>query len=335
MVDYWMRWVDFVKLRDLLALIIESPDRFTPTTLDRAAIDSGAFVSSSGKPFGPSSRYHYRRILEKIELVKRHEGRFVPNLNADEYDQVLSHCKMKELSNNQRYLFGNRVVRNDDCYDTFWKIFMPSKRPCSLQEFIEEGDPIILKLTKVRNSPNSERQLILRNQRDFDSLVEHQGNDAVQAVHFGMRAWGGRQLKFLDELYRVGEGYLIFPIEIRPPVEVATIKSTLIESLEFSGDWATPRVGDLLFSVASRLKVSLKRVRCVLEDWIRVHSGFVSPITISDRMILGGQSERMRPLILKGFLTLPSGEHVSHLQVHHKFADRIRRNSAGEKSNVP
>ena len=65
MTDYWMRWVDFAKLRDLLALITEYPHRFTPMALDRAAIADGTFILPSGEPFGPSSRYHHRRALEK------------------------------------------------------------------------------------------------------------------------------------------------------------------------------------------------------------------------------------------------------------------------------
>ena len=334
MIDYWMRWVDFAKLRDLLALINESSDRFTPIELDRAAIAAGAFVTSSGKPYGPSSCYHHRRILEKLGLVGRQDGRYVSNLNADEYSQMLFPVKMEELSDDLRYVFANRVICNDDCYDTFWKTFMPFMRPCSVQEFIEKGEPIVLEFTAARSGSRSERRLTLRNRGNFDYSVVHKGTNAVQAIHFGMRAWGVRQLKFLDEMYRVGEGYLIFPVEIRPQVEVVTIKNALIESLEFSGDWASPRVGDLLFSVASRLRVPLKRVQSVLNEWLRVHAGFISPIAVSDRMILAGQSKQMRKLILKGFLVLPSGEHVSHLQIHRTLADRIGLTFEKENSYV-
>ena len=335
MADYWMRWVDFAKLRDLLALITESPVKFRPTALYRAAIASGTFVSSSGKPLGPSTYYHHHRFLEKLGLIGRRDGCFISSLRVDEYSHLFSHVMENDLSDDQRYVFGNRVVCNDDCYEMFFRAFMPSKRPCSVQEFIDNGGPIVLELTKAEYGPQFERRLILRNREDFNYSIPHQGTNAVQAIHFGMRAWGAHQLKFIDELYRIGEGYLLFPIEIRPQVEVETIKRTLVESLEFSGDWATPRVSELLFSVASRLKVSLKRVRCVLDEWLKVHSGFVSPITISDRMILSGQTEQMRPLILKGFLTLPSGEHVSHIQVHYELADRIKQTFGKEKSNVP
>ena len=225
-------------------------------------------------------------------------------------------------------------VRNADCYETFWKTFMPSKRPSSLQEFNSSGVPIVLKWTKSGRRPQYEYRLFLRSQEDIDYTEVHQGYKAIQAIHFGMRAWGVHQLKFLDEMYRVGEGYIIFPVEIRPQVDDEAIGKTLIESLEFANDWATPRVGDLLFLVASRLKVPLKRVRSVLNEWLRIHAGLISPITVSDRMILAGQSKQMRKLILESFLALPSGEHVSHLQVHRTLVDRIRLNLKKENSYV-
>lgn len=334
MVDYWMRWVDFSKLRGLLALLARFPEGLAPTTLDKVAIAAGTFVLPSGKPFGPSSRYHHRRVLEKLGLVVRHDGRLISNLSADESGPMLKNPNEEKLSDGQRYVFGNRVIRNTDCYETFWNTFMPSKRPCSLQEFIESGAPIVLDLTKAGQDPKSERRLTLRNRENANFRISHQGTNAVQAIHFGMRAWGSHQLKFLDEMYRVGEGYIIFPVEIRPQVEVAEIKNALIESLEFSGDWATPRVGDLLLSVASRLKIPIERVQCVLNGWLRTHAGLVSPITVSDRMILADQSKQMRKLILNGFLMLPSGEHVSHLQVHRTLADRIGLAFEKENSNV-
>lgn len=334
MIDYWMRWVDFAKLRDLLALIIAHPNRFTPMALDREAIAEGVFVLPSGEPFGPSSRYHHRRVLEKLGMVVRQDGRLISNLKENECGSMLTDLKSQTLNDDQRHVFGNRVIRNADCYETFWRTFLPSNRPSSLLEFTNRGVPITLEWTKFGRRPRHKYRLFLRRQEEIDGTEVHKGYNAIQAIHFGMRAWGVHQLRFLDEMYRVGKGYLIFPVEIRPQVKVATIESVLINSLEFSGDWASPRVGDLSFAVASRLKVPLKRVQCVLDDWLRVHVGLISPVAVSDRMILAGQSKQMRSLILRGFLVLPSGELVSHLQIHRTLADRMRLPIERESNRV-
>ena len=42
-------------------------------------------------------------------------------------------------------------------------------------------------------------------------------------------------------------------------------------------------------------------------------------------MILAGQSAQIKRLLLAGFLTLPTGEHVSHLQVHRGLLERVAR----------
>ena len=334
MTDYWMRWVDFARLRDLLVLIIESPEPPRPTALYQVAISSGAFVSSSGKPFGPSTFYHHHRALEKLGMVNRRDGRFVSNLRAEEIGPMLASARGKELTDCQRYVFGDRVICNDCCYEMFFGIFIHSRRPTSVRNFICAGDPVVLEVSSDGAASKSQHRLKLRNRIDRGGEVVHQGYNAVQAIHFGMRAWGVRQLRFLDEIYRVGEGYLLFPVEIRPQVDNESISNTLIESLEFSNDWATPRLGDLLFSVASRLRIPLKRVRSVLNEWLRIYPGFISPIKVSDRMILAGQSKQMRILILEGFLSLPSGEHVSHLQIHRAVADRIGLLRIKEKNYV-
>ena len=334
MTDYWMRWVDFTRLRDLLILITESPNPLRPTTLYREAIASGVFVSSSGKPFSPSTFYHHHLTLEKLGMVDRRDGRFASNLRADEKGPILDSAKGEELTDSQRYVFSDRVICNDSCYDMFLGIFIRSRRPTTVQSFIERGDPVVLELRSDGLVSGSKQQLRLCNRFDPGSEGYHHGYNAVQAIHFGMRRWGVSQLKFLDQIYRVGEGYLLFPVEMRPQVDNGSINKALFESLKFSNGWATPRVGDLLFSVASRLRVPLERVRSVLEEWLRIHAGFISPIAVSDRMILTGQSKQMRRLILDSFLALPSGEHVSHLQVHHTLADRIRLNVKKESSYV-
>ena len=287
------------------------------------AIAGGTFILSDGKPFGPSNRYHHRRALEKLGLVARHDGRLISGLEAGEEGTILTDPKDDILSDEQRYLFGNRVVRNADCYDVFWKTFMPEKQPSSLRDFVNCGAPIVLNRTKSGRRPQLEYRLSLRSKANRNFTDVHEGYKAIQAIHFGLRAWGVKQLKFLDEMYRVGEGYHIFPVGITPLVDDESINDTLLEYLEFSNDWATPRVGDLTFTVASRLKIPLERVRSVLQKWLRIHASLVSPITVSDRMILAGQSKQMRSRIMEGFLSLPSGEHVSHLQVHRKLADRI------------
>ena len=333
MIDYWMRWVDFTRLARLLLLIIESPGELSPSELDRAAVASGAFISSSGKPFGPTTRYHYRRILEKLEMVRRGDGRFVPNLTPEEYHKVGSDHRTGKLNDAQRHTFGDRVVRNKDCYEALWKTFMPFERPDSLLDFICKGQPVILDTAAAGDGSRDVCLITIRNSMHPNCSAIHEGYKAVEAIHFGMRSWGITQLRFLDELYRVGEGYHVFPINVSGHIDAETIQCALVEALDFSDDWAMPRVSDLLLDVGSRLRVPLDSVRLELQNWLRVHPGYVSPIPISYRMILSGHSSQMKRLILTGFLALPSGQYVSHLRIHSGLGERLMQHPDAEGNN--
>ena len=326
---YWMRWLDFSRLAGLFAIVASAPGTLTTSELDRVAIRQGAFVSSSGRPLGKSSRYHHRRVLERLGFVKKMRGRFFPCLAEAESEVMIKVDGHKGLNLEQRRLFSERVLLNTDCYDIFWSAFVPSKRPHSIREFIQAAHPIRLQLEEdLGNSPPARRRyptaVILYRASHPDLPISHVGYNAVQAIHFGMRRWGVEQLRFLDELYQVGRGHHIFPIGMNCHYDLGMLDRILYEELRFEGDWAMPRVSDLLLSVATRLKVPIKLVRDRLQIWLKVHSGDVAPVFVSDRMILFGRSRRIQQLVLSGFLSPPDGGGlVSHLKVHRGIMDRL------------
>ena len=327
---YWMRWLDFKRLANLLTIICSSPGIFTPRELDRVAIKKGVFVAPSGKPLGKSNRYHHRRALERLDLVRKEKGRYIPNVARDDFHTLLSMDEGGELDENQRRLFSDRVVMNEDCFDIFWSAFVSGDRPGSIGEFIRSARPIQLRLEEpLEKAPAAKKRypssVLLYIASHPESPLTHNGYSAVQAIHFGMRSWGIEQLRFLDELYQVGQGHHIFPIRTNYCADPAQIDWVAYAALQFQGDWAMPRVSDLLLAVATQLKIPISSVRDRLQSWLKVHSGDVAAVRVSDRMILSGRSDRIRQLTLCGFLTPPNGGVVSHLKVHQGIADKLDR----------
>lgn len=317
MVDYWMRWVNFTALRGLLALIIESPGKLTPSSLDRAAIDAGVMCLASGRPRAPTSRYHHRRTLEKLGMVVKRGGRYAPNLDEDEYAYLMSCGGQESLTMEQCKMFGNRVIRSEGCRNVLWKTFAPSERANSLEEFIRVGGPVAIQLVqRPISGSRSESGIKVYAYKSTDTQRSHWGYKAVQAIHFGMRAWGVSQLFFLDQLFMVGEGYILIPVDAYQKLDRRYVSHAIFESLEFNSDWATVRVSDTLIAVADRLKFPLPEIRATLLDWIAFFPGHVVPITVSHRMIFSGQRAQLHSLIREGYLTLDSGEYVSHIRVH-------------------
>ncbi len=323
MPEYWMRSIDFAKAANLLRLIINSPDKWSASELNRAGIDSGIFKTSEGKPFGPTSCYRYRRILEKLDLVKKRNRRFIANLNPAECEQMLTPNDRENLSEEQRVVLGNRVVCNPDCYQTFWRAFMPSKKPNSLNEFIDDSNPITMSPMIGPKKARKRSYVTIKRWAHADIPMEHRGYNAIQAIHFGMRNWGVNQLGFLDEFYQVGQGYHIIPVRPNQHENTETIERAIIESLEFRDNWAMSSISELLLRVCAKLKIPTVAVRSVLRNWIGTYPNFVAPVTVSNRMILSAQPEKVIHPILKGFLRLSTGEHVSHLQIHNNLKSRL------------
>ena len=332
---YWMRWLDFRRLAGLFAIVASTPGAHTSSELDRVAIEKGVFVLSSGKPLGKTSRYHHRRALERFDFVKKVRGRFSPCLTEDECEAMLSVDHLTGLNQDQRRLFSERVLLNADCYDVFWSVFVPGSPPKTIGDFIQNAQPIRLQLEEeIERPPRSKKRyptsVILYRADHPDVPITHLGYNAVQAIHFGMRSWGVEQLQFLDELYQVGQGHHIFPIGIDRRYTPILVDQAVYDELRFDGDWAMPRVSDLLLRVASRLKMPISSVRERLQNWLKIHSGDVAPVFVSNRMILFGRSERIHQLVLSGFLSPPGGGLVSHLKVHRGIIDKLESCSLRE-----
>lgn len=323
MFDYWMRYVAFSKLRDLLVLIADSPGQLRPRELDRVAIQENIFVSQDCRAFGPSTCYHYRRAIEKLGMVGKPDGKYLPLLETKEMNRLNSNSGFSELSVGVKYVFGNRIVTNSDCFEVFWGLFTGQNKPTTLRQFVEMGSPISMNIDPSLTIGEAERTLYFRRVGDNKKSATRTGYNAIQAIHYGMRDWAVNQLGFLDNFYRGPEGYVLFPVKIEADPEDNVVARTLIEYLSFDGDWAKPHVTDLLFSVAAQLKIPMDSVRSVLLDWIKTYPEFIAPVPISERTILSGWDKGIHPFVLKGFLTLENGKHISHLSIHRGLLERV------------
>ena len=317
MSTYWMRWLDFSRLPPLFAIVDGTPGQLKSGQLEDAAVEQGSFRFPSGKPIGKSNRYHHRMALERFGLVIKAEGRYYPNLVTEQRDAMLVAADDGALTQEQRIILADRVITNADCYDVFWSNFCPNMRPTSVDQFVASAGAILLRIEESSQFKGRySTSVLLRGPASVRPYVLHEGYSAVQAIHFGMRRWGIEQLRFLDELYQVGHGHHIFPIDVRRVPDGETIDQNLFAHLEFNGDWAMPRVGDLLLTTASKMKIPIASVRDRLQSWLTLFRGFVSPVRVSERMILEGRSKRIWELSLSGFLTPPGGGVISHLKVH-------------------
>ena len=334
MSTYWMRWIEFSRLPPLFRIVASAPGTLTPRDLEELAIAQGTLTFSSGKPIGRTNRYHHRRALERLGLVVKTDGRYYPNLPPDERDTMLIEQNPAGLTDEQRILLSDRVIRNDDCYDVFWSSFTPGHHPKSVKEFLLIAQPVLLHVQEPpKPTSRYSSSVELRGTSQDTTNIVHKGYSAVEAIHYGMRRWGIEQLRFLDELYQVGQGHHLFPIVLNPRPKLTTIDHHLFKTLQFEGDWAVPRVGNLLLSVASELKIPISIVRDRLLDWLLLYANFVAPVRVSERMILYGRSKRIRELTMAGYLTPENGGIVSHIKVHRRIQIALEQENVKAADN--
>ena len=340
MMNFWMRWVNFRSLRDILLLVKANPAKLRAKDLTRLATDEGILLGKDGQPLGPTTHYHHRRTLERLGLLVKHEGRYRLNDELPETNALTAPIVFREeLDDEQKKAFANVILRNDDCRTIFFKGMLGSTENVNdVGEFMAQAQPIELKVVQgLSGSPGRGRQIATEplddgvqggyvatrpsESQDWTMLF---GTNAIQAIHFGIRAWCVEQLNFLDEVFHAGGVYTVFPRHVTPYLSPDELNIIMVESLGFDGEWATVRVGDFALACGIKLRLSIGETKGVLASWMERHPDLVAAIPTNERFITGGSAVSQREAILKGFLRGPSGAYVSHLRIHRDIQCRIR-----------
>ena len=339
--NFWMRWVNFRSLRDILLLVKANPGELRAKDLAQLSTDEGVLLGKDGQPLGPTTHYHHRKTLERLGLLLKYDGRYRLNNELPETNALTTHIVFgKELDAEEKEAFANAVLRNDDCCTVFFNEMLRSPgRVKDVGEFVAQAQPIELRVVQGRSRSrgagrkttkgelergDQEGYVAIRSveSTDWSTLF---GTNAIQAIHFGLRAWAVEQLNFLDEVFHVGGVYTIFPRHVSPHLSLDELNVVMVESLGFDGEWSTVRVGDFALTCGIKLQASIGQTKGVLSSWMERHPDLVAPIPTNERFITGGSTASRREAILKGFLRGPRGAYVSHLRIHRDLQSRIRK----------
>ena len=338
--NFWMRWVNFRSLRDILLLVKANPARLRATDLARLSTDEGILLGKQGQPLGPTTHYHHRRTLERLGLLLKHEGRYRLNDELPE-SSALTACAAygEELDNAEKKAFSKVVLQNEDCRAIFFNTMLRSTVHIGeFEEFIAQAQPIELRVAQGKSRARDLGRLVSDEESDGCSQegsvairpTESQewtvfsGTNAIQAIHFGLRAWCVDQLNFLDEVLHAGGVYTIYPRHMSPYLSPNELNVFMAELLRFEGEWATVRVGDFALACGVEQRVSFGQTMGVLNSWMQKYPDLVAAISTNERFITSGLAANQREALLKGFLRGPNGAYVSHLRIHQDLRSRIR-----------
>ena len=302
--NFWMRWVNFRSLRDMLVLVKGNPAKLRAKDLARLATDEGILLGKDGRPLGPTTHYHHRRTLERLGLLLKHEGRYWLNDELPETGVLTARAAYgNELDTQEKESFSSLVLQNEDCRTLFFNGMLPSTANFeNVGEFTTLAHPIELRVVQGQNSSldrgrqvpddtldgrDQERVVAIRGAESPDWTMLF-GTNAIQAIHFGLRAWCVDQLNFLDEVFHAGGVYTIFPRHITPHLSLDELNAAMLESLRFEGEWATVRVGDFALARGIELRVPIGQTKNVLTFWMEKHPDLVAAISTNERFITGG-----------------------------------------------
>ena len=179
----WMRSLDFVRLRNLFAIVAQNDGAFRATDLNLAAVGRGVLVNKQGQPFKPTPIYHYRRTLVRLDLLSVQDGRYCIARGrppAHRLMKALTHGP--SLSAEERDAFASAVVHNQDSYDAFFAAFVSNRsRPFDIESFLMVASPVTITVSGTR------RQEVVRiTNRDTGAPLVLEGENAIQATLGGV-----------------------------------------------------------------------------------------------------------------------------------------------------
>ena len=211
-----------------------------------------------------------------------------------------------------------------------------------VNDFIERASPIEMRILQGNASPHqSNVQMALESS---DVLIEQKqvairavgarewsmlsGINAVQAIHFGLRAWCVDQLSFLDGMFRTDGVYTIYPKRIKQSLTNHELALRMLNSLDFESEWTTVRVGDFALQIGIEQRASIEQTKGILASWMKRYPDVVAGIPTNERFITGGLANGQRGLVLRSFLLERGGAYVSHLRIHQDICHIAKRGVA-------
>jgi hypothetical protein len=310
----WMRrHYSFAELRDLVALLREHPQGLRPMELNRIVYESDLIRTQRGNRPSPTTLYHYRRALLKLGIVKR-QGRNLVIASDDALVAALVDCLTDGpgLSPQERHIFAEVVLRNVECRQNFFDLFMPNDGLYDRAEFMTKGAPVIWQASRERKG----RRVVFSR---MDGEVIHQIGTAVeiQAILYGLRYWARDDLLLIDELFREDIGNLMFPIQEPGSAPDATIKQAILSEISPENEWTVLSIRDLIYKWGVELRVPVAQVLNTLAHIYRKHPDRVALIATSDRLAtLTTASGFREDFELRSYLQDERGRYISHIRLH-------------------
>ena len=239
----WMRYVEFRKIKDLLFIIDSKDNELRPTDLERVATEEKILCTNEGKPFGHSTRYHYRKVLENLGLAELVNGKY--RIKRGPFVmRILEFSKKNEpLNESGIEAFCDLIINNSDCRKHYFDYFVEDEN-YDLNSW--RSNAISIRVETKTNMASTREELkgmphfwIRINNEKTGKVYDLQSYDKISAIIWGIRRWA-TDLGLTDEYVLSSRfGKIIFPLSHSDNYR-EHLRSSLLKILR-----ETPHQGDI------------------------------------------------------------------------------------------
>ena len=334
----WMRYVDFKKLKDLLHIVHQNDGVLRPMQLENLGIKMGVLTKEDGTPLKHSARYHYRKVMEGLRLVKKNK-----KYHISDDERIIRFLKLtefkKDMSEEAKEILREIIVDNLDCRKYFFNVFMEEDN-YTLKDLRKKGNYAIVEteglriireniekhtMKKYRNKGKRKRVGPVIFRSPIGKILKLSTQDYIHAIYWGVRLWS-LDLEIIDEiLLNYAEGRIMYPIN--PDYSEKLLMELLLNKIKSdisSSEWITLRLPILIKEIALVTRYPIRNIKLFLKKLKSKYPTLIMFIPSSTMFIdIKTPYEKQEKAIRNLYLYFKSEGFISHIRINKQLLEEV------------
>lgn len=312
---YWMRSVRFAGLQKIMHVVAEHQEGIRAGELNQVILAKDIYRTGRGSP-AKSTLYHCRNTLLNLGIVERRKLMLSVASNNPIVKRLLDAPLLEHnsLSPHAREAFADLVLRNSDCFQHFFRLFVSDDAPVGLERFRVNAKPVVwAQATHGRATRTIELRSVARQQT---ALLDFPV--AIRSILYGVRYWARDELQIIDEFFETGRGSVMYPVRTGASIQDAdALMLKVLDVPPDPGDWTTVSVNTLLRLFCEQWGYRVSALFDAIRTTIATHPAHVALIpTIPNVAAISATSHNREVFELRGYFTDTHGRLISHIRFH-------------------
>ena len=321
---YWMRSVSFTGLLRMLKAIAQHPDGLRSGEINTIILSKNIRITRRNIKPSKTTIYHYRHTLLQLKAINREGARYCANHTDNEIAKLIKQPEGSKLNETARNIFINLVMRNAECIELFFSMFMPDGvEQSSIESFRRHGKSVVW-----HRASAPETGVVFKKIADNREMLSCDSPAKINAVLYGLRYWARDELAIIDEYSHPQKGVIMFPLNSGIRGEEAFLNGIKKPEAIYSesNQWTTFSILDLIKTCCEGQKQPVSTLHKSIEHLCREWPGHIYLIPTPIRLAtLTAKNRKQEELDLRNFYRDQSGGYISHIRIHSDALSAISR----------